>query len=266
MNCPSEQLLLAAALGELTGSEASQVNEHVKRCSHCSLLAREQVHLLIALKTGPESPKSENDFINGVMARCESICPVAVPSTRRKRSFLYAMAAVVSAFALWFVHHSTRSHLDVFTARGTANHDLASVTADVLYLRGAVVSPVEQAELHPGDRIAVRYWNGSASPFYLAVFAVDTQNTVHWVFPAYLDASQNPSSVPLTRSVEGRVFDEVVEPEKPADGAFKIVALVTSTPLTVHDVETRVSGNHRPLSELFPQARVQEWNCTWHTP
>lgn len=266
MNCPSEETLLAAALGELSSNEAATVSEHLAACSVCSLIASEQHQLLAELEIQPELPKSDATFVSEVLARCESSRPLALVARGKKRSLYFALAAMLSAVAVWVAQRSPLSHLDVVTARGTQSHDRDLVTADVLYLRGSVVAPIEQAELHPGDRIAVRYWNGGDFSAYLAVFALDAQNTVHWVFPAYLDASQNPSSIALSRSPEGRVLDEVVEPEKPANGAFKMVALVTRAPLTVRDVEARVSSSHRPLSVLFPEARVQEWSCTWQSP
>lgn len=266
MNCPSEQGLLAAALNELPVSEAAVINEHLTDCSNCSSVIREQQQLLAELSAQPESPASDREFVAEVMARCESKRKIAVHPIGRKRSLIYALAAALAATTLWFTHSSKRSHWDGFTARGTSSHNLLPVTTDVLLLRSKVLSPIDQAEIHPGDRIAVRYWNGSESAWYLAVFAIDAQNAVHWIFPAYLDASQNPKSIPLARAVEGRLLDEVVEPENPANGAFKIVALVTTSALSVREIESKLSGNHRSMPELFPEARVQEWSCTWHTP
>ena len=145
-----------------------------------------------------------------------------------------------------------------------SSHEIAPVTPDVLLLRDKTLLPVEHAELHPGDGLVVRYWNSSDEPVYLAVFAIDANSAVHWVYPAYLDAAQNPASIRLERAVEGKIMGEAVEPEKPAEGPLRIVALLTSEPLSVRQVEAQLARRLGRLTEIFPNARVHEWSCTWN--
>ena len=239
-------MLLGAALKELSVSETAAIGEHVKDCSNCSAVIREQGQLLAILNTQSEPLARDHDFVTAVMDRCKPDAKIAASHVGRKRSLTYAKAAVLAASALWLTQSARRSDWDGFTARGTSSHNILPVTTDVLLLRGEVLSPIDQAEIYPGDRIAVRYWNGGESSWYLAVFAIDSQSAVHWFFPAYLDASENPRSIPLARAVEGRLLDEVVEPDNPANGAFKIVALVTASALSVREIEAKLLRQSPP--------------------
>jgi hypothetical protein len=133
----------------------------------------------------------------------------------------------------------------------------------VLLLRGNTLLPIEGAELHASDGITVRYWNPSDEPAFLAVFALDTAAAVHWIYPAYLRAADNPQSIRLQHSIEGKIMGEAVEPESPAPGRLRVVALLTPEPLSVHDVEARLAHDGQRLINTFPEARVHEWNCTW---
>lgn len=266
MNCPSEARLIAAAMLELSPSDALEIAQHVSACSDCSRLLRTHSQLIAELGAREPYPTSDADFVANVMAKCDVSKAVTSPARPRQRRLMYALAAILAGCVLWLSKPLVHSNLDVITARGSSSHALEPVTADVLLLRGNALSPIERAQLHPGDGIAVRYWNASNQPFYLAVFALDAQKTVHWVYPAYLDASQNPKSILLERSVEGRILGEVVEPDRPANGALNVVALVTTEPLSVRDIEAKVSHDPRKISEVFPRARVQEWSCTWNAP
>jgi len=86
---------------------------------------------------------------------------------------------------------------------------------------------------------------------------------VHWIHPAYLDEKSNPSSLKLEPSVTDRVLSEVAEPENPAVGKLQVYALLSPLPLDVKSVERKVVIGIQPVAELFPQAEVEEWQCTW---
>jgi len=127
--------------------------------------------------------------------------------------------------------------------------------------------PVEGATLHRGDGFAVRYWKTTMEPTYLMAFAIDAAGEVHWIYPAHLDPLLDPHAVPLAAS-EDRLLGEVFEPESPAQGPLRVVAIVTSEPLTINAVEQRLGKGPREtalarLASLGPSTRVSEWNCTW---
>jgi hypothetical protein len=122
---------------------------------------------------------------------------------------------------------------------------------------------LEGAVLHPGDGILVRYSNPLARDVYLMVFALDEQGAVHWLHPAYVSDATNPTSLKLAREVTERVLPEVAEPENPAPGALRVYALLSRAPLDVKSVEGKLQAGAAPVAELFPDAEVEEWRCTW---
>jgi len=163
------------------------------------------------------------------------------------------------------VEPSTLATSGELAARGAgALRKAATVQAFVgRAVAGKAAALLEGAELSPGDGIVVRYSNPTPRDAYLMVFALDSKRDVHWLHPAYLDESSNPSSLRLAQQVEGRTLDEVAEPEHPAPGALRVFALLTEAPLAVKAVEARLAAAQAPVGELFPQAEVEEWSCTW---
>ena len=264
MKCPSEQLLVAVALGEASPSDAVAIGEHLEICQRCDALTRGHVEVASLLRTGAAPVASDTQFVQHVMDQCEPWRSIVVPTPLRRRAWICGLAAVAAAAALCLLRFSGHSALDVVAARGTSSREVAAVTPDVLLLRDKTLLPIEHAELHPGDGLVVRYWNSSDKPVYLAVFAIDSSAAVHWVYPAYLNASQNPTSIRLERAVEGKIMGEAVEPEAPAVGPLRIVALLTSEPLSVRQVESQLARPLGRLSETFPNAQVHEWSCTWN--
>jgi hypothetical protein len=261
MKCPSEQQIIAAALGELVPSEATEVGQHIAICVSCSALMRTHCELRTLLEPSGDRLSPEIGFICSVMDRCSASDARVVPFYRK--AWFYATASIAAAAALCLSQPRVHSDPDVVAARGTSSRDSMTVTPDVLLLRGNTLLPIEGAVLHPGDGITVRYWNPSQEPAYLAVFVLDAAAAVHWVYPAYLNESDDPKSIVLQRSVEGTILAEAVEPELPAPGRLRIVALLTPAPLHVHDIETRLGRVGHSINELFPEARVHEWNCQW---
>jgi hypothetical protein len=264
MTCPSEELLVAIALGEVSPGDAAGFGEHLKNCERCATLTREHAGLASLLRMDATPVAADAQFVQLVMGQCAASPSVASPTPLHRRPWVYGLAAVAAASALWLMRPSGHSAPDVVAARGTSSREVAPVTPDVLLLRDKTLLPIEHAELHPGDGLVVRYWNSSDEPVYLAVFAIDANSAVHWVYPAYLDATQNPTSIRLDRAVEGKIMGEAVEPEEPAAGPLRIVALLTSEPLSVRQVEAQLAQRLGRLTETFPNARVHEWSCTWN--
>jgi hypothetical protein len=264
MTCPSERLLIASALGELSPNDAVAIGEHLKTCERCAASTREHAELAVLLRADSVSAASDVPFVQRVMNECAFLPSRAPRAPLHRRSWVYGLAAMAAVACLWLTRPASHRGLDVVAARGSSGRDVALVTPDVLLLLDKTLLPIAHAELGPGDGFVVRYWNSSDDPVYLAVFAIDAQQSVHWIYPAYLDVSQNPTSIRLERVVEGKVMGEAVEPDRPAVGPMRVVALLTSEPLNVHQVETQLAHRGEKLSESFPKARVHEWSCTWN--
>jgi len=52
MTCPSERLLIASALGELSPNDAVAIGEHLKTCERCAASTREHAELAVLLRAG----------------------------------------------------------------------------------------------------------------------------------------------------------------------------------------------------------------------
>jgi hypothetical protein len=233
---------------------------------------------LRALRFSPTTGRSDDDFVARVMAACTAepvreVLPAPKRRSSRRTAWTYgalaAAACVAIGVAVWPPNRPNEvATVETIAARGNPDAGLtATVQAFVGHATpGAAPALLEGATLHPGDGILVRYSNPSARDVYLMVFAVDEQRNVHWIHPAYLDEKSNPTSLKLDQRVTDRVLPEVAEPENPALGQLQVYAVLSALPLDVKSVEGKVAISARPVSELFPQAEVEEWKCTWSAP
>jgi hypothetical protein len=225
------------------------------------------------LRVGLSSGLSEDDFVSRVLAECASgperaSDPAPTPTRHWRYGVPLAAAACVGlAVAAWpgTQPPETPAELGMVAARGSGNAGLsATVQAFVGHAAPGAPPPLlEGAELGPGDGILVRYSNPTARDVYLMVFALDERGSVHWLHPAYLDEATNPLSLRLAAGTTERVLPEVAEPEAPAPGALRVYALLSATPLDVKRVEARLADRTRAVAELFSEAEVEEWRCTW---
>jgi len=225
------------------------------------------------LRLSPSSGSSDDEFVARVMAACAS-APATVPSRKpaHRTVWMYgALAAAAACVAIGVTArppnppHAALPAGETIAARGQGDAGLAAtVQAFVGHAAPGSAPPLlEGALLHPGDGILVRYSNPKDHETYLMVFALDQQRTVHWLHPAYLDESSNPTSLRLAPRVTEQVLSEVAEPENPAPGALHVYALLSATALDVKSVERRLGSSSAPVAELFPQTEVEEWSCTW---
>ncbi len=235
---------------------------------------------LRALRFSATTGLSDDDFVARVMAGCTAPAQRVAATTRRSpwRWAAWSLGGVAAAAAcvvIGFLAFSPMKYSaapelppPTFAARGAPDAGLtATVQAFVGHAApGTAPALLEGATLHPGEGILVRYSNPSARDVYLMVFALDQQRNVHWIHPAYLDEKSNPRSLKLEQRVTDRVLSEVAEPENPALGELRVYAVLSGQPLDVKSVEGKVANSARPVAELFPQAEVEEWKCTWSAP
>jgi hypothetical protein len=270
MICPSEESLLRAELGELEHHLTLELAEHEASCPRCHALLREQRRLLADLAAPPAFSQSEPEFLAAVLERCSAASEPAptfrstrrgaVGPTARSRAPLYGVLALAACACLWLLRPA--APVEHIAARGSSHNALAPVRIEARLVRDGALLPLDGAELHAGDGITARYVNQSTRPAYLALFALDAAGAVHWIFPAYLDPASNPSSIPLAASQTSRLLEDSVEPEAPAPGRLRVVAVVSEQPLAVKEIERRLAGGGS-LGALFAGDLVQEWSSTW---
>jgi len=219
-------------------------------------------NLVNDLRAPPSLLASEDEFVARVMESCKRLEGVG-PSRESNRTRAIGVAALAVAAAIAIVSVGRTRIRDPWTARGSSHHELPSVSVQVLLARDKSLFPIDDASLRAGDAIAVRCANGTGEPRFLAVFAVDAAKTVHWIYPAYVDESSNPMSIALEPNDTPRVLEEIVEPDRPAAGPFRVVALTSREPLSVKAIEKRLGGGAESIADLFPEGQVQEWRCSW---
>lgn len=223
------------------------------------------------LKVSPGPSRTHEDFVARVLGACSTESPVKPLARRRPAARAFALAALAAAAAAMVVALQSPNDEGLaalggkVTPRGAGlREQAATVQAFVARARpGAAPVLLEGAELGPGDGILVRYSNPTERGAYLMVFALDERGEVHWIHPAYLNENDSPSSLELEPRATLRVLDEVVEPENPAPGALRVYALLSEATLRVKDVEAKLAAQRAPVHELFPEAEVEEWRCTW---
>jgi hypothetical protein len=277
--CSVDELELIALLdGELTENRARALREHLQPapderpaappapgCAHCAArLARLQ--RLAAQLRGPAPEAADPAFAASFIAEVERRLPAAPPaadgvggrgSRSRRAPLALGVAALATAAAAGFLLVPRPSP---FTARGpgAAWHDQVFTALDrvVSAPAGASRSPLAAGQrLQPGDGIAVTARNRHPrEPVYLMVFAVDAASDVHWIVPAWSDPAQTPRSVRLPA---GSALPEPAgrTPESPAPGRFRLLTLLTRTPLDVRTVESLLQSG-RPLASA-PDRHLQ---------
>jgi bacterioferritin-associated ferredoxin len=269
MRCYSDQELVQAELGELTINQVKDLDDHAAVCSCCAQ-ARQAIRQLTE-DLAPR-PSQEDDFVERVMSARKTVTPIA-PARRPHVSWFAAAALVLLAAGTAKVAMDYASHKETWTARGhrkEANVSLDTPASEVLVMRGGQLLPLSGQSLSPSDAFAVRYVNPTDDTQYLAAFAVDAAGAVHWIFPEYVDASTDPPSIPLASAEEERLLPQVVAPENPAPGPMHVVTLTSHEPTTVKHIENALqeassgmSAGH-VLAQLYPNALIREWSCSWN--
>jgi hypothetical protein len=265
MNCPSADRILAAELEELPLADMHRLEHHAGGCERCRTSRRRVRELLDDLAAPELGGASSEAFVADVLARCAREPQFAEPRREQIRwPWLPAALGLAALLAIsWFTTRPSQRP-ETWAARGTTSSG-PDVYAQVLAVRGDTYQPVDGVTLRPGDGLAVRYWNTTSDTKYLLAFAIDATGTMHWIYPKYVDPSSDPESIAIAPTIAGRLLEEVVEPDTPADGVMQITVLITRRPLAVKMLEERVSagGLTTPLSS--ETVNSQTWSALWLT-
>jgi hypothetical protein len=270
MKCPRDEQLLRGLLGELTVNEAQAIERHSSSCPRCALELDSQRALLSDLSVRPRLPESEDAFTQSVLSavrRERSAEAARRPEWRsggRARALVIAAAVAASALLATVPGSAPSAPTEHFAARGGSTKASREPRAELFFVRAGVFAPLAGALLRAGDALAARVSNRREQPAYLALFAIDASGTVHWLYPAYVDPGTTPESITVAPETRDRLLDEVVEPETPAPGSFRVFALFSPAPLGVLAIEARRSAFMGAApSSPFPGTDLQQWSCTW---
>jgi hypothetical protein len=240
--CATEDDVIALLDGEVTENRAAALRAHLGRCSVCrekwASLERLQGLLRAPSPGVPLAGASER-----IVARIQSE-PVARsspsgPGRRRWVGAATAVAAAIAALALLAprLDHWPTEHL---AARGgRPGRSLRRDVGVTLVRAGARVTSLHQGDAVESDTTyAVAYRNlGPDGSAFLMVFAVDAAHAIHWIVPAYLDASVDPPSTPLGHADTDTLLPGAIVLEDLAAGPLRVVTLVSAEPQRVSAIE-----------------------------
>jgi hypothetical protein len=270
MICLDEKRLIQAELGDVTLNEAGPIEGHLDECAHCAR-RRDDLRQLVTELGQPREVESES-FVARVMAKREAtVLSTSAHGLRLVRLAWVAVAGVLLlGGGLEARHWYRRGHENTWTARGR-HHEARSdqPTTEILAIRGGKLRTIDSQPLSPGDAFAVRFVNPGQAKYYLAAFALDAAGAVHWIYPEYADGTTDPRSILLPAAQQETLLPQLVEPDGPAPGPLRVVALLTSEPVSVKQVETALrevpSGLPvaRALSSTFPRPLIREWRSSW---
>ncbi|HWO14504.1 MAG TPA: hypothetical protein VNN80_33595, partial [Polyangiaceae bacterium] len=175
-------------------------------------------------------------------------------------------AAVALLVANGFRGADEKDHLAgvEFGARGAETDEAGSLRRSVGFSFHVVhdMRPLRAGDgLEAGDAIVGGYINlGTDQPVYALSFAVDDGGEVHWLYPAYLDVSDDPEAVPLPPTESGEVLmAEAVVVDAPA-GRFSILTITSYERLRVGQIEALPAASLTPerLRQVLGAVQVSE--------
>jgi hypothetical protein len=280
--CLTTEELVLLVDGEATETRAAEMRAHVSACPRCRRALSELETLVDDLEKAVPAVSSA-DAVDALMAR---IARVDAPKKRAqgtKGRWAAGIGALLASAAAWMLLArvpgdspipGSPANGDEFRARGGSS--IAGLERDVSVelhmLRGQ-----EPVELVPGavverdSKYVASYRNVRAlerGESYMTLFALDQEGVLHWLYPAYEKPGDDPSSPPLARGATERAMPSMVVLDRPSVGAMRFVALVTTAPLRVSQIEA-LSAEELTLTALrrhFPGASLREWSVEVAAP
>ncbi len=259
--CPAAQELVRFVDLDLSPESVKVVGEHLCRCQACSQLVQ-QLRSLVGDLAAPAAIQLD------VAAHVQQVMRRLDRQTERPRLWSTARIAAVTALAasVALLVHGYNLHdispTSTWQSRGGAS--VESLSRDVgvqVYALSQSLQPVR-----PGDTIKMDtaltagLRNLGHASGYVLLFAVDSRNAVHWITPKYAQEGEDPLATELKRTPEERILPTSVVFDDIAEGAVRIITIVSPNPVHVSQVES-LSASELALGNLthrFQAAEVRE--------
>lgn len=135
---------------------------------------------------------------------------------------------------------------------------------------GTVLVPVnENVRALPSAHLLVSYATiGATRPVHLLCYAIDARGEIHWLYPAFEDASSDPPSAVLLpgRATTAMPTEAALE-DMPA-GPLRVFALLSPEPMHVSDIERLEPGalSAATLTSRFDGIDVRTWALSIDEP
>jgi len=295
MDCQKIEHWVLFEDGEKSVNESRRLREHLATCARCARRHQKALEW-IEQWSAPAGELSAEAAAHNVLARLDqrvsaaprrtpSIAGIGAEARRALESRRFVMpfgrpwgpaiawasgALSVAAFALILangldgVDGKKQPAGAEFGARG-AEADEASSLRRHVGLSFHVVHDMRLLRagdaLQAGDAIVGSYVNlDTAQPVYALSFAVDDGGEVHWLYPAYLELSDDPEAVRLAPTAEDEaVMPEAVVVDAPA-GRFSILTITSYERLRVGQIEGLPAASLTPerLRQALGPVQVSE--------
>lgn len=268
MTCPDRDELIRFREHALREQRAAEVGAHVASCAACrdrlSALARLVADLRAPIAGEGAQPGPRE--VARVMRRLDR--PVHTP---RRAGPRLALAAVAIASAVGLAADWPPASRGVFTARGrraplAAEHVTAEAihreVGTALFALGAPGKELAAgARVSPSTAFVLGVRNLSRGvPLFLLAFAVDARNDIHWLYPGFTTATEDPAALPLPISDTTQLMPDSVVLDGVAAGALRVIVIVSAERMRVSAIE-RLRGAELAAAALqrrFASAAVTE--------
>jgi hypothetical protein len=245
--------------GQLGAEDEARMRARLAECADCR--AHYERHLVVEAALSPDGERALERLWRGVQGATRSEPPRAKVEAQRPRGRVKALAlsGALGAAAILVVARlgappPTRPVSDP-VARGGAGlappalHVFRSVSAH------AAEPLADGSAIHARDGLLFAYSNFDPALTHLMVFAIDADYGVHWYYPAFLQAGQDPKAVPIVAAGTGIELGEEIRHDLPP-GPLRVVALFLREPHGVLELEARVkelvADPRRPLEAPLP--------------
>jgi hypothetical protein len=260
--CPTDEDRVRLVDGSLSPEEAERVQAHVARCQRCREHDEVLRELIADLKAAVPALVDARAHARAVMDRLDR--PV-VSRPRPRRALWFGGASSAAACALivgGYLVSRAPPAAGTWQARGA--HTQPTLGRDVgvqpYAARGELRPLASGATIDDATPLTAGFRNLGSAPAFLLLFAVDARHVVHWISPRYLRLEDDPVSTGLPTTTAEHVLATTAVLEGVVPGPLRIVALITSTPAHVSDVES-LGGAELTLGRLvsrLPGADVRE--------
>ena len=222
--------------GRLGRSSEARMRRHLGACDDCR--ARYQRHLLAEAALPDGERRAEDRGWQGILAAAQAPAHAA-PAPRAMRLALPVLAVAGAAAAALVLVPRLRDPAEPVERGGPSS---GAPAAPALHLFRAVPGGTSAPlgdRVRAGDGWLVAYSNPGAEARWLMVLAVDEACGVHWFYPAYERAGEDPAAVPIRTGAEGvELGEEIRHQLRP--GRLALVGLFLARPLGVLAVEEAV--------------------------
>lgn len=257
----SSELLAAYLEGEVTRHEAAHIEGALESCA----TSRRHLEELRQIRQALAAPAPEIESLDLVAAVRNKAQTQTPPTRLRRRTPTFsalAIAAGVAALAFGVAvlpENLPSAGSPEFRAKAASDTTLQDRWTGIRIHRVVAHKTPERVtdSLDRNDALLFSYTNLGPDPFeYLMIFAVGADRRVHWFYPAYETASEDPRSIDIEPG--SAQLADAIEHDYSA-GRLEVYALFSHQPEQVSRIETWFSQRAQPLEAApMPHTRLQK--------